>query len=266
MPLVTELLASPAVPKLDEKAKKQLLQFVLIVLLQEQREECAIQFASETQNGVSPGELAIWLCHAYVAVPQTKESAPARKQAIDKLLATQSKNTDVVQAIGDCLFMAAEYERAADAYQQVLKLKPEERMVRNNLALALVELQKTSEARQVLSVALKATPGNPDLLDTQAAIDIMDNHADQAVPVLEKLVAQVPESPVLRFHLAVAYSDTKNPGRARETLVAATALGVEQRLLSPRDKKTLADLKARYIAPETTITNEPSANASQARN
>ena len=226
-----------------------------------------MQFATEPQNGASPSELAIWLCHSYVAVPQTKESAPVRKQAIDKLLATQGKNADVLQAIGDCLFMAAEYERAADAYQQVLQLKPEERMSRNNLALALVELQKVGEAREVLSVALKAKPDDPDLLDTQAVIDIMDNHADQAIPVLEKLVAQNPDNPVLRFHLAVAYNDTKNASRARETLFAATALGVEQRILSPRDKKTLADLKARYMAPEaTTVTDKPSADASQARN
>jgi predicted Zn-dependent protease len=239
----------------------------LIALLQEQREECAMQFATEPQNGVSPGEIAIWLCHAYVAVPQTNESAPARKQAIDKLLATHGKNADVLTSIGDCLFMAAEYERAADAYRQVLEIKPEEIMPRNNLALALVELHKASEARQVLSVALKDKPDDPDLLDTGAVIDILDNHADQAIPLLEKLVGQIPESPVLRFHLAVAYNDTKNASRARETFVAATALGVEQRLLSPRDKKTLADLKTRYLAPETTtVTEKPSTNASQARN
>lgn len=267
MPLVKDLLASPAAMKLNELEKKQLMQVVLIVLLQEQREECAMQFATEPQNGAAPDELAIWLCHSYVAVPLTKESAPVRKQAIDKLLAAQSKNANVIQATGDCLFMAAEYERAADAYQQVIQLKPEEHMSRNNLALALVEMHKVGEARQVLAVALKATPDDPDLLDTQAVIDIMDNHADQAIPVLEKLVAKIPENPVLRFHLAMAYNDAKNAKLARETLVAATALGVEQQVLSPRDKKTLADLKARYMAPEaTTITDNPSANASQARN
>jgi hypothetical protein len=116
-------------------------------------------------------------------------------------------------------------------------------------------------------VALKAKPNNPDLLDTQALIDIMDNHAEQAIPVLEMLVAQVPDSPVLRFHLAIAYNDTKNANRARESFIAATALGIEQRLLSPHDKKTLADLKAVYMTPATTtITVEPSTSGSQPRN
>ena len=83
--------------------------------------------------------------------------------------------------------------------------------------------------------------------------------------MLEKLVAQYPESPVLRFHLAVAYNDTKNVGRARETLYTATALGVEQRLLSPRDRKNLADLKALYMAPKA-VANQAAANSSQAKN
>jgi predicted Zn-dependent protease len=163
--------------------------------------------------------------------------------------------------------MAAEYERAADIYQQIIQLQPEQHMLRNNLALALVELQKIGEARQVLSIALKAKPDDPDLLDTRAVVDIMDNHADHAIPILEKLVAQIPDSPVIRFHLAIAYNDAKNASRAREALVAATALGVEQRLLSPRDKKNLADLKAHYLSPATTpLTGEPTTSASQARN
>ena len=140
-------------------------------------------------------------------------------------------------------------------------------MSRNNLALALVELQKVGEAHEVLSVALKSKPDDPDLLDTKAIIDIMDNHADLAIPVLEKLAAQIPDSPILRFHLAIAYNEAKNDSRARESLVAATALGVEQRLLSPRDKKNLADLKARYMSPAAApITGDPTTDASQARN
>src|SRR4029079_3394738 len=180
---------------------------------------------------------------------------------------TQLRDADVFQAIGDCFLRAAEYEQAAEVYRQVVQLKPDEQMSRNNLALALVELQKVKEAQEVLSVALKAKPDDPDLLDTKAVVDIMDNHADQAIPVLEKLAAQIPDSPILRFHLAIAYNDAKDVSRARESLVAATALGVEQRLLSPRDKKSLADLKARYMSPAAApITGDPTTDASQARN
>ncbi len=264
-PIVSEILSSPAAKKLNEKETKQLVQFVLVVLLQEQCDECATQLVGAPPSGQSPTDVAIWLCHAYVAVAPTKESAPKRKQTLDTLVATNDKNADVLQAVGDCSFMSAEYEQAADAYRRVIELRPDERMARNNLALALIELQKTSEAKEVLAVALKSKPDDPDLLDTQAAMDIIDKHADQAIPVLEKLVAENPESPVLRFHLAVAYDEMKDTNRARESLFAATALGVQQRVLSPRDKKILDDLKARYMATQATAADQ-SSNDAQARN
>jgi exosortase len=266
MPIVSEILMSPAAKKLKDNEQKQLVQLMLIVLLQEKRDECAAQLVASPPNGLPPTDLAIWLCHAYVAVPPTKDSAPKQLETLDTLLAANGKNAGVIQAVGDCEFMEGEYQKAAEAYQRVLELRPEERMARNNLALALVELQKTAEARQVLAVALKTSPTDADLLDTQAAIDMIEKHSDQAIPVLEKLVEQNPESPVLRFHLAVAYDDTKDKNRARESFFAATVLGVQQRVLSPRDKKVLEDMKTRYMATDATTADDRSANDSQASN
>jgi tetratricopeptide (TPR) repeat protein len=266
MPIVSEVLTSSAAKRLKGNETKQLAQLVLIVLLQEKRDGCAVRLVASPPNGLAPSDLAIWLCHAYVAVPPTKESAPKQLETLDTLLAANVKNADVIQAVGDCAFMAGEYQKAAEAYQRVIELRPEERMARNNLALALVEVQKTAEAREVLAVALKTSPTDPDLLDTKAAIDMIEKHADQAIPVLEKLVEQNPESPVLRFHLAVAYDDTKDKNRARESFFVATVLGVQQRVLSPRDKKSLEDMKARYMAIEVATAADRSANDSQASN
>jgi Flp pilus assembly protein TadD len=266
MSIVSGVLNSPAAKKLNDSETKQLVQFVLIVLLQEKREECAAQLVASPPEGLSPSDLAIRLCHAYVAVPPTKESAANQMKILAAMLAAHGKEANVVQGVGDCAFMGGAYQQAADAYQHVLELKPDEVMARNNLALALAELQKVAEARQVLAVALKARPKDADLLDTEAAIDIIDNHADQAVPVLEKLVALNPESPVLRFHLAVAYDDTKDQKRARETFLAATVLGVQQQVLSPRDKNVLKKLKARYTGMQAATMDGRSVNDSQANN
>ena len=83
---------------------------------------------------------------------------------------------------------------------------------------------------------------------------------------MEKLVAQNPESPVLQFHLAAAYDGTKDRTRARESFLAATVLGVQQRVLSPRDKKVFEELKARYLATEAATAADKSTNDSQANN
>jgi Flp pilus assembly protein TadD len=264
--LATDIVASPAAKNLDEFGTRQLLQSVMIVLLQEQQEECAVEFATEPRDRAPPAELAICLCHAYVGVPQTQDNAAVRKQAVEKLLAAYSQNAAVLQAIADSAFMAAEYQTAADTYEKVIHIKPDESMPRNNRALALVELQKADEARQVLATALKAKPNDVDLLDTQAEIDILEHHADKAIPVLEKLVLENPENGVLRFHLAAAYHEAKDATRARDTLFAATALGVGKQLLSPRDRKALSDLKARYISPAENVADAPASDGSQARN
>ncbi len=264
--LVKEALASPAAKILDEQQTKRLLQASLIVLLQEHYDECAVHLATEPRPGASPDELAVWLCHAYIAVPADKEAEPIRKQVLTKLTTAFDKSADVLQAIADCSFMAGDYETSAKIYPQVIQAKPDELMPYNNLALTLIELQKPAEARSTLDKALKIKPADPDLLDTQAVIEIIDGHADKVIPVLEKLVADNPENPVLRFHLAVAYNDVKDAPRARDTILTATTLGIEQRLLSPRDKKTLADLKALFLASTPTDTNQSSADASQAKN
>jgi exosortase len=265
LPLVAEVLSAPSTKKLDDKQTEQLMQLALVVLLQEGHEECAVEFATSPQKGATATELAGLLCHAYIAVPATKEAAVARSQTLDKLMAAHNKNALVVQTIADCAFMAGDYQRAVETYRVSIQLKPEERMPRNNLALSLAEQQKPEEAREVLAAALKAHAADPDLLDTQATLDIINHQADQALPILEKLVAKSPDSPVLRFHLAIAYDATKNNDRARENFITATALGVEQNVLSPRDRKTLEDFKSRYLAPQSAVAEQKAPNT-QARN
>jgi exosortase len=264
--ILSDVLATPSAKNLSDKDKRQLMQVLFYVLMQENCDDCAIHFATTPQNGLTPADLAIWLCNAYIAVPATSESEPKRKQTMEKLLAANSTNADVQQAVGDCSFMAADYEKAIEAYRHVLALRPNHQMAHNNLALALVETHRAAEARQVLAEALNAKANDPDLLDTQATIDIVDHHPDVAIETLERLVEKHPDSPVLRFHLAAAYDDMKNSAQAKENLFAATALGVSQRLLSPRDKKTMEQLKARYISPNaTTIADQHSSAASQTR-
>lgn len=264
--VVSEVLNSQTAKSLTDIQKKQFMQLALVVLLQENHEDCVAQLVTSPPPGFPAEDMAIWLCHAYVIVPTTKE-IDARKKLLSQLLTTHAKTPTVLQSIGDCLFMASEYELAADAYKKSLEVRPDERMARNDLALALVELQKPQEARQVLAQALKSHADDIDLLDTQAVLDIIDKHSDRAIPVFEKLVSNNPENAVLRFHLAVAYDDMKNSDRARDSILAASALGIEQRILSPRDKKSLEVLRSRYLSSESgTIGKSATSNSTQASN
>lgn len=246
--VVSDVLASPAAQKLSDNEVKLLVRQILIVLIQEKCGDAALSLVSNPPKQLTKEEAATWLCHSYIAVPISAESEAKDLQIIGSIQSSFADKPIVLQAIGDCLFMAGKYDAAVTAYEQSLKMDPKLPMARNNLALALAELPgKMAEARKVLSIAIAVDPSNADLLDTQATLDIIDKHPEHAKPVLEKLVAENPDSPVLRLHLAIIYHDLQDTERARNNLFAANALGVEQRVLSPRDKQGLQTLQSHYL-------------------
>ena len=207
-----------------------------------------------------PTTAAVALCHAYIAVPATKESEPKRQEELTKLLATHSDKAVVVQAVGDCYFMAGNYEPAVKAYRRTLELQPGNLLAQNNLALALSELpDKLDEAHKVLATALATDSKSLDLLDTQASLHLVEKHAELAMEVLNKIVEQNPDNPTTQLHLAIAYDELQNAEAARRSLFTATALGVQGQVLSPRDKKSLEHLQQRYMASEAEAVAKTSA-------
>ncbi len=249
--IVSEVLATPPARQAESNTDPRLFQQILIVLLQEKCDDAALQLATSPAKGLAPAQAAILLCHAYVSVPIGRESEPKRTQALDKLRSAHHDDAEVIQAAGDCLFVAGNYDAAVRDYERVLALVPNHRMTRNNLALALAELPgKAADARQILAAALSSNPNNLDLLDTEATLNLIDKKPEQAAASLKQIVQQSPNSPVPWLHLAIACSDMHDIDGARDSLVNAAALGVERQILSPRDSKSLAELRDRYLAPE----------------
>jgi len=233
-------------------AVKLFAQQLLVVLIQENCGDLALLMINDPPQPLTPSETAVALCHSYIAVPVPPHGEAAKHQLLENLRAKFANDADVLQAIADCWFMMGKYDNAIAAYELALQLSPRKQLARNNLALALAELPgRMAEARQNLAMALEADPQNPDLSDTLATLDIIDQKPRDAIPVLEKITASNPDSPVLRLHLAIAYHDAQNAESARSNFFAASALGVEQCLLSPRDKQTLQLLQSHYLNPKS---------------
>jgi exosortase len=260
--VVSQILGTNAAKRLKDQEAKLLFQQIITVLLQENCDEGAAQLAANPPQDISSTEAAVWLCHGFIAVAPPKESEPKRQQMIDNLLAAHPDNAVVIKAVGDYSFMAGNYEAAVEAYRKVLAMAPRMKLAENNLALALAELpDRMGEARQVLSSALERAKNDVDLLDSQATLEIIDKRPEQAIPLLEQVIAHSPESPVPRLHLAMAYDGAGDKNRARESIFAAAALGVGQRVLAPREKKSLDDLQSRYMENSTTSgSNQSAAN------
>ncbi len=94
---------------------------------------------------------------------------------------------------------------AKPLYEQILRLKPDEAVALNNLAY--IKAEEGTDLDAALSLAQRAKqamPLDPNIADTLGWVYIKKNLSDDAVRVFRDLVAKVPKSPTLRYHLAMA--------------------------------------------------------------
>jgi Flp pilus assembly protein TadD len=186
------------------------------------------------------------LCHAFVAVPAAPEALQKRRATIERIAAKHADEAEVVQAAGDSLFMSGEYDRSVECYRRVLELQPNHPYVRNNLAMALGEQQKLTEAEAMLAPVLTERPDDPAVLDTQATLALIGKRPEQASAILTKAVNLRPQDAVMRLHLAAAYEASHDADRVRKHLLTALIAGVERQVLTPRDRASLEQLQAAH--------------------
>ncbi len=220
-------------------------------MLQEKCDDGAIKFASSPPEHFSPALASVALCHAYIAVPASKETEPNRQQALDKMLSAYSDNATVVQAIADCSFMAGNYDKAVQAYERALAIDPVRKLAKNNLALALAELpNRASEAHQVLSSALSKDSKSPDLLDTEATLHLIENQPEQAIAILEQLTKQNPDNAVTWLHLALAYHELKNSERRARACLSRPLWACKSRSYRRETKRALQNCRNATLFPK----------------
>jgi len=117
------------------------------------------------------------------------------------------------------LYMAREdYREAAAQYQAVLDDHPDSRLVRNNLAWALVQIGEPERALEHAAAAHRAAPDNPQVLDTYGVALLELGETGRALELLEAAAAGAPEDPAIRFHHARALAAADEPDAAQAIL------------------------------------------------
>ncbi len=119
---------------------------------------------------------------------------------------------------------AGDYEKAADAYRSILKMRPDLAEVRQNLGLVYYVQTKDKEAIAAFQEALK---GKPDLLGANLFLGMAyarTNQYEKAIPPLKKTLSLSPRERSAFLNLGLSYVET---GRTEE---AASILqkGLEQ--------------------------------------
>lgn len=141
------------------------------------------------------------------------------------------KNTDGITALGTDL--AALYERvgrpddAIRTYETMVTREPDSVAALNNLAMLLVNYRsdQTSLDRAQQLTGKLAKVSAPTILNTRGWVKFKRGEYQESLPLLQEAVEKSPESPVMRYHLAMAQLRTGDKAAARENLEVALKSG-----------------------------------------
>ena len=138
--------------------------------------------------------------------------------------------------MADALEQTHDYEAAISEYEHILNKQPGSMVVANNLASLLSEHRKDKaslDRAQALAASLQETQ-IPQFRDTLGWISYRRDDYINAISLLEKAVAALPDLGLVRYHLAMSYIAVGQTTKATEQLKAALSLSLEPEL----EKKT----------------------------
>lgn len=119
--------------------------------------------------------------------------------------------------LGDQHLLAGRYAAAIARYQAVLKHRPNNALVLNNLAWAAYEM-KDPRAREYAEKANELRSDNALILDTLGWLLVEDGDIERGIQMLQRAVTLAPNAADTRFHLAQALVKAGQLAQARREL------------------------------------------------
>lgn len=119
------------------------------------------------------------------------------------------------------------HAEAAEAWQQALKLVPNQAGLQRELAASWLALKNYEEAQQLIGEMFKAEPDAPDLNHLQGDLLLAQQLPEKALPFLEKAVKQTPQALPAHASLARALLATGKPKEALPHVTAALPLDTD---------------------------------------
>jgi putative PEP-CTERM system TPR-repeat lipoprotein len=182
-----------------------------ILLAQGKAEEAnqAYRQALERRRG---GDVAMRM---HLALEQLGENGQAT-QLLSQWVKSAPEDFSVRSYFGSYLLQQGKYREAAAELEAVLRQRPKDANVLNNLAWALAQLNDP-RAREYAEAALRENGNDPAILDTLGSLLVRDGQPARAVELLERALSIDPNTHV-RYHLAQAYMRAGNSAGARREL------------------------------------------------
>ncbi len=164
-------------------------------------------------------------------------------QAIDKF----PESANLLTAVANVRIIRGEFQKAIELYRAVLKIRPKDLVVFNNLATLLAEDSSSrQEALRFIDEAIEIGGRQDALLDTKAMILVQDGKADQAVKLLDDACSHHNPDPRYPFHLAVAYHRIGKQDDARKNYGKAIESGLKDQILTESDQEMRKELEKAF--------------------
>ncbi len=178
---------------------------------------------------------------------------PQAATQIENFLVKNPENIGALMTLGLIYSELKEYEKARDAYERLLSVRPDNSAAANNLAYIYSDqLKNLDKARDWAAKARNLDPKNPLIADTFGWILYRQNDYKQASSLLKEAVEKLPNEPEAQYHYAMA-SYMMGDKKAAEVAFEAAAY-------SPRDfpgkdeaKKRLTLLKEGGTANDASV-------------
>jgi Flp pilus assembly protein TadD len=262
-------------PKLDNRAVEGLAQTYFF----QKRPEKALKLVQEnvTSQGSTSAQTRFLLAEAEMAAGQPDRAA----EEYQHLISQDPKSYRLHLRLGDALMQqnrfkeavscyekarqlspgdsetvallarayegAGQKDRAKQAYRDVLKLRPDNVPVLNNLAYLIADTGgNLDEAMQLAEDAHRRAPQDPRIADTIGWIYLKKHTPQAAIQVFSNNVRSAPANPTYRYHLALALIDVGDFDHAKKNLDAAVSNHPPE-LEMAQIRQTLASLPAHEV-------------------
>jgi cellulose synthase operon protein C len=201
------------------------------------------QEAAKDDPSMRPALLVAEVLTSGRATPQDMKAA---EPYLQKVLESHKDQPELLIRLAAMRLLQDQPQDAVALYRQILKLKPGNVAVLNNLATVLAEQpepESRQEAMDIVDRAIELAGPRADLLDTKGMVFFYEGQPEQAVGRLQAAADAPNSDPRFGFHLAAACWKLGQLDRAREALRRSREADLEHQLLTNRDRQLLADLE-----------------------
>ena len=154
----------------------------------------------------------------------TQDGGKTGVQLAEQWLKQHPKDLLAQRALADSYARAGNFKQAKTAFEDLLKIAPDDSGALNNLANVLLRL-KDPGAAKIAELAVAKNPNSANAIDTLGWALHLSGQTDRALQLLRDARLREPGSSEIRYHLATVLAQTGRKTEAREELEFALKTG-----------------------------------------